>query len=523
MITKTNFEDMLCKSAELFSFSKKHTDLFVLLQTNTVTYRQLALSRLHGTSLVSARLALKRLEEQGYIQAKSLDKHNNEKYYFLTTSGRNWIRSAFPQEFLEQMAVNWTRRPPTGSQQILHRIRTNDFYFTYIAANESIPRMWRLEHPLPAKTVCGSSSARCDALLSGINRDYYIEQDNNSQSETVIRKKISQYTEAGFFNVSLNSWPLLIFCLSFPSCTRTEGAAPFSTYRLLLKFCKLWKLLEEKHGIELDYGQFYNTIKVSSLGVTVSNIEFLRFDLLHRRHPEVDTLIALTQLKNAYLADSQDLAGFVDELDIFYRKRLKSHYSALYKAFPNLLPSARRGIPLFAVPNHRLAAMMPFIMAEELSLATKLRMYLLQQNLILDGWRYESPIAIPLDDSKSLYFYAGLSHPYLGYLIIEIPYQDLSSLPRIGYNIKFLGSLQNVSFLFLTDKNFFSDLQTACWQNGCSKKHTVLAADIYHLFSQDGTACPIYRFENDKDIHEVYFETDLFYGKLRTICKEETL
>ena len=112
MITKTNFEDMLCKSAELFSFSKKHTDLFVLLQTNTVTYRQLALSRLHGTSLVSARLALKRLEEQGYIQAKSLDKHNNEKYYFLTTSGRNWIRSAFPQEFLEQMAVNWTRRPP---------------------------------------------------------------------------------------------------------------------------------------------------------------------------------------------------------------------------------------------------------------------------------------------------------------------------------------------------------------------------------------------------------------------------
>ena len=39
MITKTNFEDMLCKSAELFSFSKKHTDLFVLLQTNTVTYQ----------------------------------------------------------------------------------------------------------------------------------------------------------------------------------------------------------------------------------------------------------------------------------------------------------------------------------------------------------------------------------------------------------------------------------------------------------------------------------------------------
>ena len=498
MITKTNFEDMLCKSAELFSFSKKHTDLFVLLQTNTVTYQQLTVSHLHGTSSASARLSLKRLEASGYVEARTLSKHNNEKYYFLTANGRNWIRSAFPQEFLEQMKIAWSRRPPSGSQQILHRIRTNDFYFAYIAAKESIPRIWVLEHPLASKARCESSPARCDALFSGISRDYYIEQDNNSQSETVIRKKISQYADAGFFGLTQGNPPILVFCLSFPACSHAEGKAPFSTYRLLLKFCKLWKLLEQKHGIELDYEQFNNTLRASSLG-------------------------ELIQLKNAYLADSGDSIELAHERDAFYRKRLKSHYYALYKVFSCLHASARRAVPLFVVPNHRLTAIMPFILKEELELGTKLRMYLLQQNLILDGWKYESPIAIPIGGSNILYFFAGLSHPYLGYLILEIPYHDISALPRIEYNMKFLGRLRDVSFLFFTDRDLFSNLQDACWQNGCSRQHTVLASDIYHIFDQDEEISPMYQFDDDKDMHESYFEVDLFYGKLRTIRKEDVV
>ena len=523
MITKTNFEDMLCKSAELFSFSKKHTDLFVLLQTNTVTYQQLTVSHLHGTSSASARLSLKRLEASGYIEARTLSKHNNEKYYFLTANGRNWIRSAFPQGFLTQMQIAWSRRPPSGSQQILHRIRTNDFYFAYIAAKESVPRIWVLEHPLASKARCESSPARCDALFSGISRDYYIEQDNNSQSETVIRKKISQYADAGFFDLTQGPPPILIFCLSFPACTHAEGTAPFSTYRLLLKFCKLWKLLEQKHGIELDYEQFNNTLKASSLGVTVSNIDFLRLELIHKQHPDADTLIELIRLKNAYLADSGDSIELAHERDAFYRKRLKSHYYALYKAFSCLHASARRAVPLFVVPNHRLTAIMPFILKEELALGTKLRMYLLHQNLILDGWKYESPIAIPIGGSNNLYFFAGLSHPYLGYLILEIPYHDISALPRIEYNMKFLGGLQDVSFLFFTDRDLFSNLQDACWQNGCSRHHTVLASDIYHIFDQDEEISPMYQFDDDKDMHESYFEVDLFYGKLRTIRKEDVV
>ena len=76
-----------------------------------------------------------------------------------------------------------------------------------------------------------------------------------------------------------------------------------------MKFCKLWKLLEQKYGIELDYEQFNNTLKASSLGVTVSNIDFLRLELIHKQHPDADTLIELIRLKNAYLADSGILSS----------------------------------------------------------------------------------------------------------------------------------------------------------------------------------------------------------------------
>ena len=33
----------------------------------------------------------------------------------------------------------------------------------------------------------------------------------------------------------------------------------------------------------------------------------------------------------------------------------------------------------------------------------------------------------------------------------------------------------------------------------------------------------MYQFDDDKDIHESYFEVDLFYGKLRTIRKEDVV
>ena len=60
-------------------------------------------------------------------------------------------------------------------------------------------------------------------------------------------------------------------------------------------------------------------------------------------------------------------------------------------------------------------------------------------------------------------------------------------------------------------------------QNGCSRQHTVLASDIYHIFDQDEEISPMYQFDDDKDMHESCFEVDLFYGKLRTIRKEDVV
>ena len=49
------------------------------------------------------------------------------------------------------------------------------------------------------------------------------------------------------------------------------------------------------------------------------------------------------------------------------------------------------------------------------------------------------------------------------------------------------------------------------------------ASDIYHIFDQDEEISPKYQFDDDKDMHESCFEVDLFYGKLRTIRKEDVV
>lgn len=519
MITKTNFDEKLCEYAELFYFSKKQTDLFVLLQTNTVTYYQLALSHLHGTSQTAARLALKRLESAGYIQSKSLAKHNNEKYYFLTTYGRNSIQTMFSQIFLSNMKVSMSRRPPAGSQQILHRIKTNDFYYCYLSADESIPRAWILEHPLPQKHNCNDNPPRCDALFIG-ERYYYIEQDNCTQSETIIHKKIAQYIESGILSPLCETSSMLIFCLSFPHRCRTAGTAPYSTYRLLLKFCKLWDLLQKQHGIEIDYLQFISTLETSCLSSTVSTNEQVNFKLLLKKYPDVDSLGDLIRLKNAYLAHSQDFSITSEELEISYIKRLKSHFSAIYRTFPRIMSSAYDGIPLFAVPNHRLVYFQPFILSSELSLERKLRMYLLTQGLILDGWSYFSPLRIESRNGNVLCFFAGLHHPSFGYIAVEVPYHDLSSLPRVKHNFKTIGRSKNITMLCFTIPGLFDDLQTEFIQNGWAKNYSVLFADAYQAFSAESPCCNMYQIQDNSEPIPVHFDCDLFDGRLRITRKE---
>lgn len=519
MITKRIFDKKLCESAELLIFSKKQTDLFLIFQTSAITYRQLTISGLHGTSQTAARRALKRLEESGHLQSKSL-RNSNEKYYFLTPAGRALIQSTFSKKFLEEMKISRLRLPSSGSQQILHRIRANDFYFSYLSYQESIPRLWSLEHPLPGKSTSSDTPARCDALFVGDKRMYYIEQDNNSQSEAIIKKKLLQYANSGLFDTECSAPSLLIFCLSFPNYVRASGTAPFSIYRLLLKFCKIWQSLEGQHGIPLDSEQFVSALEASSLSSTVSCTEMHYLKGLLKKHPEADSFSAFAQLKNSYLALSQRFTTQSIELDAFYQKRLKSHFTALQEHFAFLAVTARHGNPLFVVPNHRLKAILPFILTKELNLSQKLQMYLFHNGLILDDWIYCSPLKISLGENHHLYFFAGFHHPTFGYLAIEIPYHDLNALTRIKHNMKYI-TQQNLSLICFNAPGFFNELQELCQKNSWNKKCNFLIADIFQALNGPPSENTLYQSLDDATLCPIYFECDLFDSKLHIIKKEE--
>ena len=138
MQTYTNFEKSLAQDARLFSLSKTDMDLFLLAQTGIITYQQLFLSRLHGMTEAAGR----------FIQARILSLQSQSKYFCLTPKGRKHLKTIFPSSLLEHYQINPARRPPAGNQQLVHRIRTNDFYYAYLSSPDSRPLPWIPEHPL---------------------------------------------------------------------------------------------------------------------------------------------------------------------------------------------------------------------------------------------------------------------------------------------------------------------------------------------------------------------------------------
>ena len=127
MQSYTNFEKSLAQDARLFSLSKTDMDLFLLAQTGIITYQQLFLSRLHGTTEAAGRLSLKKLEKNGYIQARILSPQNQNKYFCLTPKGRKHLKTIFPASLLEHYQINPARRPPAGIHQHLHRKLKKEF------------------------------------------------------------------------------------------------------------------------------------------------------------------------------------------------------------------------------------------------------------------------------------------------------------------------------------------------------------------------------------------------------------
>lgn len=521
MRSNTTFEKGLCERAGLFSLSKGQTDLFLLLQANTITYQQLALCKIHGNTEAAGRLSLKRLEKQGYVRSKKIPDTGAAKYYFLTTSGRSFLKQLFPGAFLEEMQANWERRPPGGIQQILHRIRTNDFYFTYIGSCLSRPLPWIIEAPLPDHGCPGQGMPpRCDGLLLSPGSKYYIEQDNSTQSESVILKKISLYQQSGLLS-GRQPRNLLVFCLAFPRKQPPAVKPSFSLYRILLHFTRLWGLFEQEYQMPLDYQQFIQVLESSPIQKTVSANEMQALQTLRALHPDMDTLADADRLKKGYLNDSSYSELKDQEMDQLFLKRRRSHFRRIYENYPSLLAYALTGVPIFAVPNHRLCLYQPYIMPREYHLSDQLLKCLLFNGLNTDGWVYCCPLRVRVSGRPDFYFYQGVFHASYGYIAIEHLLIDLSARYRLIHYIKNCRRQERPVFLILVSMDpeaseIRKQLDTASEYN--SGNNTVLLQiNANTSMYQDP---PPQIFTSAPEKQAVRFECDEFDGKIRFIRKE---
>lgn len=520
MQTKTNFEKSLCESAGLFSLSKKHADLFLLSQTGMITYQQLALCRLHGKTEASGRLSLKKLEKEGVIQARKLPNQNQNKYYSLTSKGRILLRKLFPASLLEYLQINLEKRLPGGSQQIYHRIRTNDFYFTYIGSLYASPVPWILEHPLLPDNLPGrEAQPRCDGFLITAHTKYYIEQDNSTQSENVILQKLLHYQKG---NILCNTAPdnVLVFCLSFPKEQPPASKPSFSLYRVLLHFTKIWALFEEDCRVTMDYQQFLQVLESSPLKKTISVNEMQTFQNLHRLHPEMDNLTSAIALKKGYLDDNSYSETQERKMDIRFRKRLLTHFQHIYSFHPTLVPHALKGNPIFAVPNHRLSLYQPYIMPFEYDFPKQLLKCLLYNGLNTDGWEYHSPLPLTYRGQPEYWFFQGFVHKKYGYIACEHLTIDLSSRVRIQHYLKSGLPLRLPVFLLLFASDQEADdvqaLSVSCEIQ--RNDTTLLQIDSRHSLYHDPLP---HIFLAGSNTHSILFECDEFDEQLRFITRKE--
>lgn len=519
MQSYTNFERSLSQDARLFYLSKTDMDLFLLAQTGIITYQQLFLSRLHGTTEAAGRLSLKKLEKNGYIQARKLSPQNQNKYFFLTPKGRKHLKTVFPASLLEHYHINLARRPPAGIQQLVHRIRTNDFYYTYLSLPNSRPLPWILEQPLSdSGASAAEQSPRCDGLLCGPYADYYIEQDNSTQSEAVLLQKIQRYQESGFFDAEAPKG-VLVFSLAFPRKQPPATRPSFSIYRILLRFAKLWALFEEETGIPLDYQQFIQVLESSSHRKTIPAGDMRSFINLHALHPKMDTLHSINSLKKAYLDDKEYLELQAMEMDALFKKRLKTHFRKLFEHKPVLTGFALTGHPLFAVPNHRLHLCLPYVMPHEYQLKEQILKCLLSNGLNTDNWQFHMPLHVPVCRHPDRQFHFGFSHKKYGAIAIEHLSIDLCARIRLLNFFRSSPVVQRPLFLLLIGTasdaaDVTAELQMTTDMHNITLLQAETAKNLQQLpFSQIYSMIP--------SRHPVFFECDAFDEQLRPIPRKE--
>lgn len=431
----SKLKEILLQESGLLSLSQSDCDLFLIGQANAITYRQLTLTGLHGSTATGGRLSIKRLEKEGYVVSRLLPGNAREKYYILTAKGRKRIEKLFDGKFLEKMSFQLEKRPPLSQQQLPHRIHTGDIYFSYLALADRLP-VWQIEVPYDA-TANVPAPPRCDGLLQTGYRSYYIEQDDGTQGDTALKEKLSQYLKSGLFlgkNALAHS---LIFTIHAEARERPVGRPPYSVYRILLKAIRVWNALEKELGQPLTFSTFCMQFEENSspnlCHLSQNDRSVLRN--LSYKNPRL-SLNEATLLKNSFLCDTSQKENRCMEQDALFLKRLQTKFYALAdsREQDTLRYRMRQGMRLWVLPNHRLSDYLPFTLCHFPAFLEKLLFHMGLHDLSL--WSYDASNAIAEPPGKSFLFYNLFSAESGIRIIAEDITHDLGGRERVKHYLE---------------------------------------------------------------------------------------
>lgn len=474
MYQTTQFEILLTREAGLLSLQKSDCDLFLIAQTNIITYSQLRSTSIHGHTGTGGRLSLKKLEAQGYLSAKSVPNSNGQKYYMLTAKGKKRLEKVFSSQFLKDYGIDLERRPPTSQFQLPHRINTSDLYCAFISCPslKSVPR-WTLEYGYAPPTNPYSEKEhppRCDARLETKGGIYYLEQDNGTQGDAALENKIKQYLDSDLFIGNALQRNRLVFTSMAEVKEKPAGKPPYTVYRLLLKAICIWNTIEQTTGTTYDFAGICRQITEGThpARTLLSGAESRVLQNLSLQHPTF-LLSDMTELKKQYLYDSTIAENRKNEQDAVFQKRLELRFHRMTKDRKNamLLFRLQQGMHLYILPNHRIKDWLPYLFTEEYDFSERVLKFLYGKGLYnIESWSYHPLQQIQDRTNVSYWFSNVLESDKQNHIIFEDICHDLGGQARV---LHFLSTQHGtdpvILFLFTVSKQdaarFYKDVKQA--------------------------------------------------------------
>ena len=506
----SKLKEVLLMESGLLSLSQGDCDLFLIGQTRAITYRQLSLTGLHGSSTTGGRLSIKRLEKEGYVTSRLLPGSAREKYFVLTSKGRKRMEKMFGQSFLTKMSLQLDKRLPVTQQQLPHRIRTGDIYYSYIASEMliSLP-VWLSEAPYHVASST-SSPPRCDGLLKTGSGSYYVEQDDGTQGDAALKAKIGQYMRSELFLGREMRDNALIFTLHTEAKERPVHKPPYSIYRILLKAIRVWNALEEELKQPLSFTmfclQFEANTSPSLCHLSANDRGILKN--LCCQHPDL-TLHEVKHLKNSFLYDTSLAEDRCMEQDALFSKRLHTRFYAVAdsREQDTLRYRLRQGFQLWVLPNHRLPDYLPFAFWEEYRIPAFLEKLLFHLGLNdLSLWTRVDHGSIRETQGTGFLFRSIHSSVSGARIITEDIVHDLGGRERIQYYLKNHGRTDRIVFLLFVssreDAVLFLEQHRACLKRRENKE-----IDFCFLDKSAG----LYKHPEN---HGAYFRRDTPTGSL---------